>query len=540
MVDVINSGSSRKRVIGYGRVSTEEQEANYSLDAQKSRFETLCEQNRWESLGFHSETASGTSIRERPVLCQVIQQIKGGGVDALWVKEIDRLTRPENLGDISDIAELLASTDTLLIVDTREANLQEDASVLMLDFEGVLAKYFRRQLLRNMDRGKRHKAQMGRKAGGADPFGYVTNESGEYRPHPEQSKVVKLIFNLAMNDFTVRQIALELDKRSIPTSRGGEKWGFGVVASILKKDIYIGIYRFQKTKHGKDVDGSRYRMSGADQIVVGTKETPNHPPIVEAWVFDVVQAKLNARKKETNRKLYMATGLLHCPSCGETMQVKYSSGPNSTKVAKYACKKKPNCDSPRLSVMKVDRELWNKFVSLFTKPDRVYSLLTFNEEDYRKGLEEQMEDLAEEQTSIQKKQGKLVDLYMEGDVKKTLYTSKNGKLESRLKAVHHKTEELQKRLEELNQKDLAADLVHTLRILARSHKRFTEEQRTKVFRSLVKEAHLKKDGVELELYVKPIQNLWWKFRQDKKSAAPPVVRDLLRMRSYARAEKPSF
>ncbi|MEE8161721.1 MAG: recombinase family protein, partial [Acidobacteriota bacterium] len=126
MVDVINSGSSRKRVIGYGRVSTEEQEANYSLDAQKSRFETLCEQNQWESLGFHSETASGTSIRERPVLCQVIQQIKGGGVDALWVKEIDRLTRPENLGDISDIAELLASTDTLLIVDTREANLQED------------------------------------------------------------------------------------------------------------------------------------------------------------------------------------------------------------------------------------------------------------------------------------------------------------------------------------------------------------------------------------------------------------------------------
>jgi len=528
---LVDSGSAKKRVLGYGRVSTEEQEANYSLGAQKSRFETLCEQNQWESLGFHSETGSGTSIRERPVLCQVIQQIKGGGVDALWVKETDRLTRPENLGDISYIAELLASTDTWLIVDTREANLQEDASVLMLDFEGVLAKYFRRQVLRNMDRGKRHKAQMGRKAGGADIFGYVTNEDGEYSPYPEQSKVVKLIFNLAMNDFTVREIALELDKRAIPTPRRGEKWGFGVVASILRNDIYIGIYRFQKTKNGKDVDGSRYRMSGTDQIVVGTKETPNHPPIVEVWVFDVVQAKLDARKKENNRKLHMATGLLHCPSCGDTMQVKYSSGPNNTKVAKYVCKKKPNCDSPRLSVIKLDTELWGKLVSLFTKPDRVYSLLTFNEEDYRKGLEEQIEELTEEQISIGKKQEMLVNLYLEERVSNTLYDSENEKLDNRLKAVRDEIEELQKRIEELNQKDLAADLVHTLRILARSHKRFTEEQRTKVFRSLVKEAHLREDSLDLELYVEPIQNIWWKFRQTDTPTAPPVVRDLLRMRS---------
>ncbi len=540
MVDILDSGPPIKRVIGYGRVSTEEQESNYSLDAQNNRFETLCEQNRWKSIGFYSETGSGTSILDRPILCQVFERIKGGGVDALWVKETDRLTRPENLGDISNIAELLASTDTLLIVDTREANLQEDASVLMLDFEGVLAKYFRRQLLRNMDRGKKRKAQMGRKAGGVDIFGYVTNENGEYIPHREQSRIIKLIFNLAMNDLTVREIALELEKRAIPTPTGKKKWGFGVVASILRNDIHVGVYRFQKMKHGKDVDDSSYRMSRTDQIVVGTKETPNHPPIVEAWVFDAVQAKLDARRKENNRKLHMATGLLRCPVCGERMRVKYSSGPNKTKVAKYTCGRNPKCDSPRLSVLKMNRELWDKLVSLFTKPNRVYSLLAVSEEDHRKGLEEQMEDLAKEQTSIQEKQGKLVDLYVEGDVKKTLYNSKNEKLESRLKAIHNGTEELQKRIEELNQKDLAADLVHTLRILARSHERFTEEQRTKVFRSLVKEAHLREDSLDLELYVEPIQNIWWKFRQTDTPTAPPVVRDLLRMRSYARAEKPSF
>jgi hypothetical protein len=64
----------------------------------------------------------------------------------------------------------------------------------------VLAKHFRRQLLRNMNRGKVRKAEMGRKAGGADIFGYKTNENGEYALQPEQAKVVQLIFELVAKD----------------------------------------------------------------------------------------------------------------------------------------------------------------------------------------------------------------------------------------------------------------------------------------------------------------------------------------------------
>jgi len=55
-------------------------------------------------------------------------------------------------------------------------------------------------------------------------------------------------------------------------------------------------------------------------------------------------------------------------------------------------------------------------------------------------------------------------------------------------------------------------------LLVRSHKRFTEEQKTKVFRSIVKEARVVATGVELEMYVQPTQNVWWKYRQ--KQSAP--------------------
>src|SRR5688572_28387407 len=74
---------------------------------------------------------------------------------------------------------------------------------------------------------------------------------------------------------------------------------------------------------------------------------------------------------------------------------------------------------------------------------------------------------------------------------------------------------LQQKVQSHGKTGVAADLIQTLRILARSHRRFTEEQKTKVFRSIVKEARLTAIGVELELYVQPTRNGWWKYRQKK-------------------------
>src|SRR5262249_49232971 len=369
----------RQRVIGYGRVSTEEQENNYSLDAQRSRFELLCKQNHWQSLGFFPETGSGTSVINRPVLCNILQRIQQNGIDALWVKETDRLSRPENLGDLSLISQTLEATNTLLIVDSRVLDLREDNSVLMLDFEGVLAKHFRRQLLRNMDRGKVRKAELGRKAGGSDVYGYRTTDKGEYVPIPEEANVVQLIYELCMKDFTFRQIRDELKRRGIRTKLGRDKWSIAVLGQILRNDVYLGIYRFHKSKHGKDVDGSRMKINRQDQIIVGSREKPNHNPLVNPATFDLVQQKIAANRKGTSRMLYMATGLLKCPVCSSAMHAKYSSVSSKTpkiSAVKYTCSKKPNCASQRLLVFETNDRLWNALIELFIAPERIHSLLT--------------------------------------------------------------------------------------------------------------------------------------------------------------------
>jgi hypothetical protein len=75
--------------------------------------------------------------------------------------------------------------------------------------------------------------------------------------------------------------------------------------------------------------------------------------------------------------------------------------------------------------------------------------------------------------------------------------------------------ELGKRIGRNGQRALTTELIQTLRILARSHRRFTNEQKTAVFRSIVKEAHLTATSVELEMYVQPTQNMWFKYRQKR-------------------------
>jgi DNA invertase Pin-like site-specific DNA recombinase len=525
----------RQHVIGYGRVSTEEQESNYSMDAQRSRFETLCKQNRWQSLGFFPETGSGTSVINRPVLCNILQRIQQGGVDALWVKETDRLSRPENLGDLSLISQTLESSNTLLMVDTRSMDLREDNSVLMLDFEGVLAKHFRRQLLRNMNRGKVRKAEMGRKAGGADIYGYRTNENGEYVPVPEQAKVVQLIYQLTLKDYTLRQVRAELKRRGIRTARDRESWSIAVLGDMLRNDIYLGVYRFHKSKHGKDVDGSRYTIRRNDQIVTGSREKPNHPPIIEPWVFDVVQQKIIANRTKNSVRLHMATGLLRCPGCSKPMHVKYSTISQKIskrgQIEKYVCANRPHCPSKRIAVAETNDALWGALVQLLIKPERIHALIAPAPGSDPDALKKELAVVEREEKTAKEKQQRLLDLYLEGNLPQASYVVKSSELETQLSGLAARKLELRKLIDGRGKTDLTTELIQTLRILARSHRRLTAEQKTTVFRSIVKEARLTAAGVELELYVQPTQNIWWKYRQKKASRSPQGAQRTVRIRA---------
>jgi hypothetical protein len=112
-------------------------------------------------------------------------------------------------------------------------------------------------------------------------------------------------------------------------------------------------------------------------------------------------------------------------------------------------------------------------------------------------------------------QQRLLDLYLEGNIPQASYVVKSSELETEPERLSQRKIELGKRVNGNKQRDLTSELIQTLRLLARSHRRLTAEQKTAVFRSIVKETRLSAAGVELEMYVQPTQNIWFKYRHKR-------------------------
>ena len=81
------------RVVGYVRVSTEEQGASgLGLEAQRSAITAECDRRGWRLARIEEDVSSGTRL-ERPGLTAAVEAVASGEVEGLIVAKLDRLSR---------------------------------------------------------------------------------------------------------------------------------------------------------------------------------------------------------------------------------------------------------------------------------------------------------------------------------------------------------------------------------------------------------------------------------------------------------------
>ena len=83
------------RVLGYARVSTENQLENYSIPQQQSRLESYCHAKGWELLNTYTDGGCSGGTLERPALQELLAAVRRGGVDAVLVYKLNRLSRSQ-------------------------------------------------------------------------------------------------------------------------------------------------------------------------------------------------------------------------------------------------------------------------------------------------------------------------------------------------------------------------------------------------------------------------------------------------------------
>ena len=115
----------RTRVVGYVRVSTEQQaDGGVSLDAQRAKLEAYAVAMDLELVAIEEDAGLSAKTLERPALQRALAMLDAGAAEGLLVAKLDRLTR--SVRDLGELVErYFASKCSLLSVadsiDTRSA-----------------------------------------------------------------------------------------------------------------------------------------------------------------------------------------------------------------------------------------------------------------------------------------------------------------------------------------------------------------------------------------------------------------------------------
>jgi DNA invertase Pin-like site-specific DNA recombinase len=236
---------------------------------------------------------------DRPGLAQLLAEIEAGKIDIVVVYKVDRLTRA--LSDFARIVEIFDKRGVSFVSVTQAFNTTSSMGRLTLNVLLSFAQ-FEREVTgeRIRDKVAASKAK-GMWMGGNVPLGYdipTDRVSRALVVNPAEAETVRFIFRRYLELGSVRALAVDLDDRGLSTKRriagsgreiGGHPWREGPLYYFLRNRIYRG-----------------------DIVHKGRIHPGQHEPIVDAELFDQVQARLAAggRRHHTEANARIAAALV--------------------------------------------------------------------------------------------------------------------------------------------------------------------------------------------------------------------------------------
>lgn len=234
------------KAIGYIRVSTMEQLDKFGVEAQKSAIEKYASENGYEIERFLVDSVSGV-LEERRQWNVIMQEsvITNPPYEAIITFKSDRVAR--------DIKLYYYYFYQLEKRNIKLVSVQEDFEALG-EFKEVIrtmmlfvAEQERKNIKVRTSAGRGTKASIGGFAGGRVPYGY-TNVKSELWIEPKEAEVVRLIFDLHEQGYSMDKIAKELNEKGCATKNGGKWYASTIKAILSNKKLYQGYYRYGNQK----------------------------------------------------------------------------------------------------------------------------------------------------------------------------------------------------------------------------------------------------------------------------------------------------
>ncbi|KEZ93530.1 hypothetical protein IL45_04780 [Nonlabens ulvanivorans] len=338
----------------YTRLSVESE--SKSIDYQKREgIQFAKEMSLQYELYDEGAGVSGTNdITERPVLSKLISDISdtSKNISAVWMRSQDRLDRNSMVYFIfldavkkSNVLVYFGSKEQLDFNDPQTLLNTSILSAFNAYYAGASRKKIKRVLHDNAEKGK---------VWGIVPYGYRTDENQKLEIYEEESKVVELIFKLALKGWGGKRIATKLNLDKIPTRYHNYE------GTLKTKNKYT---KEVSRKSKKDIVWAAKTVTDMlqNKWYVGTRtygeKTFACPIIINDIDFYKVQNLFKKRKNFRSfegKHKYLLKGKLRC-KCGRNLYGRYKKHGRENY---YMCSSKReatmNCGSASINIPRLD------------------------------------------------------------------------------------------------------------------------------------------------------------------------------------------
>jgi len=230
----------KDKIIGYCRVSTNNQKKEGTISIQKQEIVEYCKKNNLELVKIFSDNGvSGTKeLENRPGLASLILFLEKNKINKVLIYKLDRLARDLYIQEhiIRKLKDLKVE-----LISIKEPNLNDNEPMrkAFRQFLGIISELEKNYITMRLSSGRMKKAKNGGFAGGSTALGYITKGKKLYIDE-EQTKIIKKIFYLRRyKKLSYGKIAKYLNEKGTKSARGGT-WHAGTVYYILKNPIYRG------------------------------------------------------------------------------------------------------------------------------------------------------------------------------------------------------------------------------------------------------------------------------------------------------------
>ena len=298
----------------YARISSDREGDHLGVARQVEDCERLIASRGWEvAERYVDDDVSAYSGKVRPAYRRMLDDIRGGFLDAVVVWDTDRLHRqPKELEEFFEVCK--EAGVTLLASVSGDIDLSTHDGQFLARILGAVAKKESDDKSRRVRRKHEELAQAGKIAGGGTrPYGY---ESDKRTVRESEAIVIRDCAARVLAGESIRSITADLTERAVPTVSGSQ-WKTQTLRTLLMSGRIGG----QREYHGELVAVAEW------------------PPIITPAETTRIRGLLSDPTRRTNKsaRRYLLVRLLRCGLCEATLV----SRPRSGGDRRYACAKGP-------------------------------------------------------------------------------------------------------------------------------------------------------------------------------------------------------